>query len=105
LRIRHLDQHVNFQDEKFGRSVVFSTDTAAQFMYTFKPGQAMTEHTHPFSAEYIVVLEGEAQISVGTESVLAEINAVVLVLPEEVHAIYNHGREPLIILSFMSPKP
>jgi mannose-6-phosphate isomerase-like protein (cupin superfamily) len=65
----------------------------------------MTEHTHPFSAEYIVVLEGEAQISVGTESVLAEINAVVLVLPEEVHAIYNHGREPLIILSFMSPKP
>ncbi|NTV52454.1 MAG: cupin domain-containing protein [Candidatus Firestonebacteria bacterium] len=105
MRIQHLDQHVNFQPEKFGRSVVFSTDTAAQFMYTFQPGQAMTEHTHPFSAEYLMVLEGEAQISVGTESVLAEVNSVVLVLPEEVHAIHNHGSEPLVVLSFMSPKP
>jgi quercetin dioxygenase-like cupin family protein len=105
VRIQHLDQHLNFQDEKFGRSVVFSTDTAAQFMYAFKPGQAMTEHTHPLSAEYIVVLEGEAQISVGMESVLAGVNAVVLVAPEEVHSIYNLGREALVVLSFMSPKP
>jgi quercetin dioxygenase-like cupin family protein len=105
VRIQHLDQHVNFQIEKFGRSVVFSTDTAAQFVYAFRPGQAMTEHTHPFSGEYILVLAGEAQISVGTESVLAAVNDVVLVAPEEVHAIYNHGSEPLVVLSFMSPKP
>ena len=105
MRIQHLDKHLNFLDEKFGRSVVFSTDTAAQFMYTFKPDQAMTEHTHPLSAEYIVVLEGEAQISVGTETVIAEVNAVVLVLAGEVHSIHNYGREPLVIMSFMSPKP
>jgi quercetin dioxygenase-like cupin family protein len=105
MRLQHLKDHVNFQDEKFGRSVVLSSDTAAQFLYTFKPGQAMTDHTHPFSTEFITVLEGEAQISVGTESVLAEPNSVVMVPAEEVHSIHNYTDEPLVVLSFMSPKP
>jgi quercetin dioxygenase-like cupin family protein len=105
MRITHLRDHVNFQDDKFGRSVIFSSDSAVEFLYTFKPGQAMTEHTHPFSTEFITVLEGVAQISVGTESVLAEPDTVVAVTPEDVHSIHNHTNEPLVILSVMSPKP
>ncbi len=105
MRIQSLDNHINFQDEKFGRSVVLSSDTAVQFIYTFKPGQAMTDHTHPFSTEFLTVLEGEAVISVGTESVMAVTNSVVIVPPEEVHSIWNHSDAPVIIMSFMSPKP
>jgi quercetin dioxygenase-like cupin family protein len=105
VHIQHLKDHVNFQEERFGRSVVFSSDIAVQFIYTFHPGQAMTDHTHPFSAEFITVLEGEAQISVDTESVLVEEFGVVLVPPEAVHSIHNHTDKPLVVMSFMSPKP
>jgi quercetin dioxygenase-like cupin family protein len=101
VRIEELEKHINFQDERFGRSVVLSSDTAVLFMYSFKPGQAMTEHTHPFSNEFITVVEGEAVISVGVESVLAEPHMVVFAPKEVVHSIHNYTDKPLIVTSFM----
>lgn len=105
MKITHLQDHVNFQDERFGRSVVAASDTAVLFLYSFKPGQAMTDHTHPFSAEFITVLAGEAAITIGTETVLAQVDDVVIVPPEVVHSIQNQGQEPLLVTSLMSPKP
>lgn len=105
MKIQKLKEHANFLDEHFGRSVVASSDTAALFVYSFKPGQSMTDHTHPFSAEFLTVIEGEALISVGEESVLAEPDTVVVVPPEAVHAIHNNTQKPLLVASFMSPKP
>ncbi len=101
----NIREHVLWQNDHFGRSVVLSSDNAAFFLYAFKPGQAMTEHSHPFSTEYLLVLEGEAVISVGTESVLAVPDAVVVIPAESVHAMYNHTQRPLLIGSFMTPKP
>jgi quercetin dioxygenase-like cupin family protein len=98
-------EHINPQNEKFGRSVVMSSDTAALFVYTFKPGQAMTDHTHPFATEFLTVLQGEAMISVGTESILAAVGDVVLFPSEAVHAIHQRGTALLVVASYMSPKP
>ena len=105
MKITNLNDHANFQKERFGRSVVMSADTAALFLYSFQPGQAMTDHTHPFSAEFLTVIEGEAQISIRTETFLAGVNDVVIVPPEAVHSIHNHSKKPLLVASFMSPKP
>jgi quercetin dioxygenase-like cupin family protein len=105
VKIAHLQDYVNFQNERFGRSVVMSSDTAVLFLYSFKPGQAMTDHTHPFSAEFLTVVAGEALITINTETVLAQVDDVVIVPPEAVHSIQNQGREPLLVTSFMSPKP
>ncbi len=65
----------------------------------------MSDHTHPFSGEFLSVIEGEALISVGVESVLAQPHSVTFVPPEAVHSIHNHGTTPLLVTSFMSPKP
>lgn len=105
MKITNLRDHINYRDEKFGRSVVASGDTSVLFVYSFKIGQAMTDHTHPFSTEFISVLEGEARISVGTETFLATVGDVVQVSAEAVHAIHQQGQVPLVVLSFMSPKP
>jgi len=105
MRIEELKKHVNFQKERFGRSVVLTSDNSVLFLYSFKPGQAMTEHTHPFSNEYLTVIDGEAVISVGVESVLVKPHQVVFIPREEVHAIHNHTKKPLLVTSFMCPKP
>lgn len=105
MKVTQLSKHVALQEERFGRSVVLTSDASVLFLYTFKPGQAMTDHTHPFSNEFLTVIEGEALISVGTESVLAEPGTAVAVAPEAVHSIHNHGQTPLVVASFMSPKP
>lgn len=105
MRIEDLKQHVQFDEKIFTRQVVHSCDQAALFIYAFLPGQAMTDHTHPFSYEFLTILEGEAVITVGVESVLAAQDDVVLVHREEVHSIQNHSDQPLVISSFMSPKP
>lgn len=105
MRIESLENHVNFQEERFGRSVVLTSDTAVMFMYSFQPGQAMTDHTHPFSHEFVMVIAGEAVITVGVESVLAGPNMVVFIPREVVHSIHNHTDQPLIVTSYMSPKP
>jgi mannose-6-phosphate isomerase-like protein (cupin superfamily) len=105
MRIENLQDHANFEETGFGRSVVITSDNSVLFLYTFKPGQAMTEHTHPFTNEYLMVIEGEALISVGVESVLASPQQVVFVPRESVHSIHNHTSQPLLVASYMSPKP
>ena len=105
MKVTSLSDFVDFTDERFGRSAVLSSNQAALFLYCFKPGQEMPDHTHPFSAEYLLVLEGEAVISMDVESVLAGVHQAVLIPPEAVHAISNAGSAPLVIASFMSPRP
>lgn len=105
MQIKDLKKYVQFDEEKFARQVVHSCDHAVLFIYSFLPGQAMSEHTHPFSHEFITVLEGEAVISVGVESVIAVQDDVLLINPEEIHAIQNHSNKPLVVSIFMSPKP
>ncbi|MBN1595458.1 cupin domain-containing protein [candidate division FCPU426 bacterium] len=105
MRIEDIKKHANFQPDRFGRSVIITSENSVLFLYSFKPGQAMTEHSHPFSQEYLTIIEGEAVISVGVESVIAKPYQVIFVPREEIHAIYNYSRQPLLITSFMSPKP
>lgn len=105
MKSEELLKHSNFQDNHFGRSTVLSSDNAVLFVYSFLPGQAMTEHSHPFSHEFITVLEGESVISVGVESILAFPNTVVFVPREAIHSIQNHTQRPLLVSSFMTPKP
>ncbi len=105
MRLEELKKHINLQPDRFGRSVILSSDNAVLSLYSFQPGQAMSEHTHPFSGEFISVIEGEALISAGVESVLAPPHSVTFVPPEAVHSIHNHGSTPLLVTSFMSPKP
>ncbi|MCD4812761.1 cupin domain-containing protein [bacterium] len=105
MRIEKLKNHINFQKDRFGRSVVMSSDNAALFLYSFKPGQTMTDHTHPFSNEYLTVIEGDAVISVGVETVEVKPHQVVFVPRETIHSIQNNTKKPLLVSSFMSPKP
>ncbi len=105
MRSEDIKQHANFQAKGFGRSMVVTSDNSVLFLYSFKAGQAMTEHTHPFSNEYLTVIEGEAVISVGVESVLAFPSQVIFVPREARHAIYNRGKKPLLVTGFMTPKP
>lgn len=105
MKITRLEDHVKLQDDRFGRSVVATADSAVLFLYTFKPGQAMTDHTHPFSAEFITVVSGEAVITINTETVVAQVDDVVVVPPEAVHSIVNQTENPLLVTSLMSPKP
>lgn len=105
MRITSLKDHIRFDAERFGRSVVFSSDTAVMFIYSFHPGQAMTEHTQPFAHVILHVLEGEAHVSVATETVMAPAGTVISIPPETVQAIYNRSDRPLVVASYMSPKP
>lgn len=105
MRIEDLKNHVQFNEEKFNRNVVHTSDNAVLFIYSFLPGQAMTDHTHPFSNEFITILEGEALISVGVESVLAHQDDVVFIGREEIHSIHNNTDNPLVVSSLMTPKP
>ncbi len=105
MRVEEIKKHVDFQNEHFGRAVILSSDNAVLFLYSFKPGQAMTEHSHPFSNEYLAVVEGEAVISVGVESVIVQPQQVVFVPREEHHSIENNTQKPLLVTGFMTPKP
>jgi quercetin dioxygenase-like cupin family protein len=105
MKVNNLREHINLQAVHFGRSVVVSADSSVLFLYSFQPGQSMTDHTHPFASEFLLVIEGQALISVGTESVLADPQSVVGIPPEAVHSIHNQGSKPLLVASFMSPKP
>jgi mannose-6-phosphate isomerase-like protein (cupin superfamily) len=58
------------------------------------PGRGPSPHTHPYE-EVLIVLEGEATVTVGDEEVVARAGDVVIVPADTPHAFTNTGDGPL----------
>jgi mannose-6-phosphate isomerase-like protein (cupin superfamily) len=91
---RHV--HVGFPHH----SLTGNASTATVY-FELEPGMHVGSHTDS-AEELLVVLEGEAEATVGTESAPARAGAVVTVPAMELHDIRNVGEGTLRVLGFFS---
>jgi quercetin dioxygenase-like cupin family protein len=65
--------------------------------FAFDAGQALSEHSAPFAA-YILPLDGEAELTIGGQTVAASVGDIVLMPANVPHALRARGRFKMLLL-------
>lgn len=73
-------------------------------LFAFDEGQELSEHSAPFDA-YVLVLEGEAVLTVGGEPVRAKAGQLVLMPANVPHAVAAPTRFKMQLVMFKEPAP
>lgn len=68
-------------------------------VFAFDRGQSLSEHSTPFDA-YVQVLDGEVQLTIGGEAVVARAGEVVLMPANVPHAVHAMGRFKMLLMMF-----
>jgi putative monooxygenase len=70
---------------------------------TVDPGDAVREHYHPYSEEFLYVVSGEALIRVDGEPIGMRPGDALLLPRHTRHRLENHGAEPVRVVFHLSP--
>jgi mannose-6-phosphate isomerase-like protein (cupin superfamily) len=96
---------LSFSTGKMKKVNLFDTERMFCDVYCFEPGQTQTAHAHKGSDKVYYVIQGQAAISIGTDTREVGPGTAVLAPAGEEHGVRNPGPERLTVLVFMSPKP
>ena len=94
-----------FASDKMKKNMLFGTDRFVCDVYCFEPGQAQSAHVHDGQDKVYYVIEGAGSFQVGDEERTVGAGEVVLAPSGEKHGVTNRGRERLVTLVFVTPKP
>ncbi|MDZ7687648.1 MAG: molybdenum cofactor synthesis domain-containing protein [Halobacteriales archaeon] len=92
-----------FDDDGFEKVNLFETERFFADVYCFEAGQAQELHEHAGSDKVYHVLEGEAEVTVGDESMTVGAGDAVLAEAGKKHGV--EARERTRMLVFMAPHP
>lgn len=94
-----------FAAEKMKKSNLFDSANMFCDVYGFEPGQEQAAHAHAGSDKIYVVLEGEADVTIGAETRRLGPGEAAHSGPGVPHAVANPGPGRLLVLVFMAPRP
>ncbi|MYA81028.1 MAG: cupin domain-containing protein [Acidobacteriia bacterium] len=94
-----------FRAGKMGKADLASSEHLFSGLNSFEPGQEHQLHTHPGQDKIYFVLEGQGDVTVGSDSSRIEAGDLVLARSGEAHALRNPGPERLIVMVVMAPPP
>jgi quercetin dioxygenase-like cupin family protein len=101
----HVPDRRAFSTEKMRKQNLFDSPNMFCDVYCFEPGQAQTAHAHAGSDKIYYVLEGDAEIQIGSETRRGGPGTIAHAPPGVSHAVSNPGPARLAVLVFMAPKP
>jgi mannose-6-phosphate isomerase-like protein (cupin superfamily) len=88
--------------EMFGMAVADSrAHSLAQIV--IPPGKASRKHYHPVAEESYTVLSGTARMEMDGETAVLNPGDSVIILPPQVHQIFNTGENDLVLLVVCAP--
>jgi quercetin dioxygenase-like cupin family protein len=87
------------------RSVITESKDATIVAWYIKPGQEICAHIHPHGQDTWTILSGKGEYyldQMGNKRLIMA-GDVVIAHAESVHGVCNHGDEPLMFISVVSP--
>lgn len=87
---------VEYADGSVVSRELLKNDAGTITLFAFDAGQGLSEHTAPFDA-LVEVLEGEAELSIGGETVAAPAGRAVLMPADVPHAVRAPGRFKMLL--------
>ncbi|MBE9005798.1 cupin domain-containing protein [Fortiea sp. LEGE XX443] len=87
------------------RSIVTDSSDAVVVAWYVKPGQEIAAHIHPNGQDTWTILSGSGEYYLDTAGTRKTITAgdVVVAPVQYVHGVFNHGDEPLVFISVVTP--
>ena len=92
-----LSDLVAYQDDAVVSRTLASKNGGSVTLFAFDVGQSLSEHTAPFDA-LVQVLEGEAEVVVGGNRVLAQAGQAVLMPANVPHALNAPQRFKMLLV-------
>lgn len=102
---KHVFQHTAFNAQKMQKVNLFETNRMFCDLYCFEPGQEQKTHTHDGADKIYYVLEGCGTFHIGGDSQDCAEHTMVMAPSGVEHGVVNSGRERLVLLVYMAPKP
>jgi quercetin dioxygenase-like cupin family protein len=96
---------LDFSSEKMRKNGLFDSERMFCDVYCFEPGQTQTAHAHAGSDKIYYVIDGTAEIQIGSETRSLGPGGAAYAGPGEPHGVVNPGPGRLSLLVFMAPKP
>jgi quercetin dioxygenase-like cupin family protein len=103
--IRNAASGAVFHREKMGKATLAATEHLFAGLNAFEPGQEHRLHTHEGQDKFYLVLEGEGEVTVGSQHSHIQPGDFVLAQSGEAHSLSNPGPGRLIVLVVMVPPP
>lgn len=97
--------HKAFNAQKMQKVNLFETARMFCDLYCFEPGQEQKTHSHAGADKIYYVLEGQGTFHIGGESQELAAHTVILAPADIEHGVVNTGRERLVLMVYMAPKP
>lgn len=94
-----------FSADKMRKNNLFDSERMFCDVYCFEPGQTQAVHAHAGSDKIYYVIEGAADVQIGSETRRLGAGEAACSAPSEPHGITNPGPGRLTVLVFMAPKP
>ena len=85
-KIHRLEKLVDYADGSVVSRTIAKTNTATLTLFSFDKGQSLSEHSAPFDA-MVQVLDGEAELVIGGESIITKAGETVVMPANIPHAV------------------
>ena len=94
-----LSELVNYADGAIVSRTLVQSDAGTLTLFAFDAGQGLSRHAAPFDA-LVQVLDGQAELIVGEQPVLATAGQIVLMPANVPHEIRPAGRFKMLLTMF-----
>ena len=103
--VRDVASHSVFRTEKMGKADLALAEGLFAGLNCFQPGQRHALHTHAGQDKLYYIVEGEGDVTVGSETSRVGPGDLVLARSGVEHAMANPGPERLVVMVVMAPPP
>ncbi len=102
MDIINITEEQEFNTSEIIKKVPLLTESAIVSLMFLEKGQEMCLHKHPTCEEFIYVVDGNCEITIGNETKKLKSKNIVLVPRSVLHRIKNCPDKKLILLIFTS---
>jgi len=92
-----LENMVSYQDGSIVSRTIVKKESGTLTLFAFDAGQSLSEHTAPFQA-FVQVLDGEVELIIGGEHIMAEKGKTVLMPADIPHSVHAHDRFKMLLI-------
>jgi mannose-6-phosphate isomerase-like protein (cupin superfamily) len=103
--IHNAAAQAEFRPDKMGKSDLVLSVSLFAGLNAFEPGQQHQLHTHAGQDKLYFVLEGEGDVTVGSQQARIRRGDLVLAPAGEAHSLTNPGPGRLVVMVVMAPPP
>jgi quercetin dioxygenase-like cupin family protein len=105
IEVRNFAALRRFSIDKLQKLNLFETERFFCDVYCLEPGQEQKAHSHAGSDKLYAVLEGTAEVRVGTETRDLRAGEIALCPAGSEHGVTNRSNARTALLVFMAPRP